>query len=152
MKREFVHFTIAAAALVFGGAAEEMLPRLFGAGVPLLFAFAVYFALRRTRGYALAFAVAAGAAEDALSSLPFATSVGFFVPAAAAFGVFRLPMSAIAVFYPFYQVWLWLWTGVADGGDWWARAVAAVPLALAAMALAAGAVRWAERKGGLDAV
>lgn len=146
-----VHFAIAVAALVFGGAAEELLPRLFGAGLPLLLAATVYFALCRTRGYALAFAVAAGATEDALSALPFATSVGFFVPMAAAFAVFRLPMAAVAAFYPFYQLWLWLWTGVADGGVWWARAVAAVPMVLIAQGLTVLIMRWAERQGGLDA-
>ena len=84
MLNKRIQLVIAVLALVFAAAGEELLPPCLGVGFPLLLAAAVAMARRRPSVTAVFFAVAAGAFEDALSSLPPLTSVGFFLFAAIA--------------------------------------------------------------------
>ena len=70
MKSDFVQFVIALLVLAFGGAVEELAPKVLGVGVPVLLIASVFFATRRTPFVALLFALAAGAVEDSLSGLP----------------------------------------------------------------------------------
>ena len=79
MKKDFVHLVYMLIVLVVAGAMEELVPKIFNVGLPVLLSAAAYSALRRTPVEALLFALAAGGMEDSLSSLPFATSIGFFV-------------------------------------------------------------------------
>ena len=104
-------------ALVFGASAEEMLPKVMGVGFPFLLALVGTFAGRRgtPAGVAL-FALAAGAAEDALSSLPPMTSASAFLVLAVFVRRSGLPELAAVFAYPCYQVWLEIWTGGLGGG------------------------------------
>ena len=77
-----VQFVLAVLVLVSGAAFEEMLPRAFGVGVPVLLAAVLSLSARQVGPFALAFAVVAGAVEDALSALPPMTSVSYFLAAA----------------------------------------------------------------------
>ena len=85
MKTEVVQFVFAALVLVFGGAAEELLPKVLGVGFPVLLSATLLVSARASAPAALLFALAAGALEDALCGLPAATGIGFFTLAALAF-------------------------------------------------------------------
>ena len=82
MKSDFAKIVYCAAILAAGCAAEELLPKFLGAGFPVLLAATVFLSARSGIFAAVAFAIAAGAAEDAVSSLPVATSACFFTLAA----------------------------------------------------------------------
>ena len=83
MKTDFIKLVLALIVLVIGGAAEEILPKVAGVGWPVLMASSLFFAMRRGVPEMVMFAIAAGAFEDALCSLPAATSSSFFLAAAA---------------------------------------------------------------------
>ena len=111
-------------ALVLGAGAEELLPRVWGVGAPLLLTLAVVTAPRLGLVTAGLVAVAAGAVEDAVSALAPLTSVSFFLLAAAVVrrtGVTR-PVALLA--YPCYQLWLSVWT---PGLNVFTRALVALP-------------------------
>ena len=84
MRTEAVQFVFALLALAFGSAAECLLPKALGVGFPALLAATAFFAPRRGVLPAVCFALVAGAAEDALSGLPFTVSAAFFTMTAAA--------------------------------------------------------------------
>ena len=140
----------AALVLVFGGAAEELLPKVLGVGFPVLLAAALFLSARRSLPSALLFAVAAGALEDALCGLPAVTSIGFFTLAALAC---RLPWTSwtgAALAFPLYQAWLWLWLPALNGSIF-NRLLLAFPFG-AVTAVATGFVLvWLERKAVIDA-
>ena len=149
MKSDVVQLVLALLALVTGAALEELLPKALGVGFPLLLAAAVYAGARRRAAFALAFAAAAGAAEDALSALPLATSVSFFPLAAVAAMRLGRAVPVALVAYPCYQLWLWVW--LADlNGSVFLRVLASVPvMALTAWAAFAALAR-AERGAAAD--
>ena len=97
MKKDLVQLVYSIFVLVVSCAAEELLPPVFGVGVPVLLSASVYFALNRTPVVGLLFALAAGAAEDSLSSLPLAASLSCFVVACALLRGLKLHF-ALAVF------------------------------------------------------
>lgn len=116
VKSELARLAFVVLSVVICGAAEEMLPKIAGVGLPLLFAFAVYCGtkFRLVEGF---FAVlTAGAMEEALCSLPFATSIVFFVMAAAIARWYLSSIVMMSVMYAVYQLWLCGWTGCLDGG------------------------------------
>ena len=134
--------------LCLGASAEELLPKLLGVGFPVLLASVQVVAVRRPIAAAMLFAIAAGGAEDALSSLPPMTSVSFFLLAMAFARRTGLPCAAALLTYPAYQVWLSAWTGGVGGGVF-GRILMALPVG-AATAFAAGWVlRTAERRAAL---
>ena len=136
--------------LVFGGAAEELLPRFLGVGFPVLLAASQWFAVRRCGAIQpLLFALAAGAMEDALSSLPAMTGSGFFVLWAAAVRWVRLPRGAMLLAYPIFQVWLYLWVAGLQGGIF-NRLLLALPLGLATEFAAGAALVWVAGKAAID--
>lgn len=146
MKRNAVELAVALLALVAGGAAEEILPRAFFAGAPVLMSAAAYFASRRGPLPGILFAVAAGAFEDALGGLPWATSVSFFVALAALIKSFRLHVACAAPAYAAYQVWLWIWLGSSLAGNVFARALAALPVGAATLGATVLVLAWVDRK------
>ena len=150
MKSELVRLSLALIALVLGCAAEELLPKPLGVGFPALFAASAYFAARRSPVEGILFALAAGAAEDALSSLPFATSAVFFAATAALLRGFRLPLAFVPAAWGAYQLWLWIWMGSSLEGSVFSRAVAALPTGAAAMFAAFWILFWADGKGAVD--
>ena len=136
-------------ALVFGGAFEEMLPKFLWVGFPVLLAAVQFFATHAGLKTALLFAVAAGAMEDAVSSLPVMTSASYFLFAAAFTRWAGLPRSAAAVTYPCYQLWLALW--LADmGGSVFTRVLAAFPVGLATAFATDAAMSWVWRKAAVN--
>ena len=99
MKSNVVQLVLALMALVLGGAAEELLPKVAGIGFPVLLAAALFFAVRRGTAEAVVFALAAGALEDALSALPPGTSPVFFLAAIALARRCGFPHSAHIMFF-----------------------------------------------------
>ena len=149
MKAEFVQIALALMALVFGGAAEELLPKVAGVGFPVLMSATVFFAMRRSSLPMVLFAIAAGGMEDALCSLPLMTSVSFFLALAALARWSSFPHGALVMAYPLYQLWLWIWTGGANGGLY-GRALVALPFGLATALATWAALSWTERRAAVD--
>ena len=150
MKRDWVRLALGAMALVVSCAAEELFPKTLGVGFPALLAATAYFAARRPAAEAVLFALVAGASEDSLSSLPFATSAAFFAAAALLLGRSRLPIAFAPVAYAAYQLWLWMWMGSSLDGSVFARVLAALPVGAAAAAAAVCVLSWADGKGAVD--
>ena len=150
MKTEIVKFVFAALVLVFGGAAEELLPKVLGVGFPVLLSATLLVSARASASAALLFALAAGALEDALCGLPVATGIGFFTLAAIACRAPVLQLPALGLGYPLFQAWLWLWLPALKGSVF-IRILLSLPLG-ALTAVATGLVLgWLERKAVLDA-
>ena len=149
MKNAAVHFAIALTALVACGAAEELAPKWGGTGFPALLASAAYFASKRRAAPALLYALAAGAAEDALSSLPAATSASVFAAAALCVRASRVNPILWFPLWCVFQGWLWIWLGGA-AGNVFTRMLAAIPLSLATFAATAYALAWLDGKAGAN--
>ena len=147
MKTEIVQIVSAALVLVFGGAAEELLPKVLGVGFPVLLSAALLVSIRRPALPALVFAVAAGALEDALCGLPAATGVGFFTLAAVACRVPILQLRALGLGYPLFQAWLWL---PALNGSVFTRLLLSLPIGALTAGATGLALAWLERKAVLD--
>ena len=144
-----VQFVLAVLVLVSGAALEEMLPRVFGVGVPVLLMSALFLAARQAGSSALAFAVVAGAVEDALSSLPPATSASYFLALALLVRRFGSAWFVPALAYAGYQVWLSVWV-VSIGGDVFRRILLACPVGLMAAFAVGWALAWLYRKAAAD--
>lgn len=149
VKNDLVHFVIALFAIVACCAAEELLPKVSGVGVPLLMAASAYMAMRRRVLHAVLFTVAAGAAEDALCALPPATSSSFFLAVAVLARWSEFPRGALVLAYPLYQAWLKLWTAGAHGSVY-LRSLAAVPAGILAALAIWPAMAWTERRAAAD--
>ena len=149
MKSNIVQIAIALWTIVFASAFEEMLPKIAGVGFPLLMMSSVYFASKREMGRFFAFAVVAGAAEDAICSLPFATSIAFFVMIAAFIAVTGMVASCCFFAYPLYQIWLGMWLPDMNGAIF-NRFLLSIPVG----ALTAGAawlvLGWIDKRGAVD--
>ena len=149
MKTDFIKLVLAVIALVVGGAAEEILPKIAGVGWPVLMASSVFFAMRRGVPEMVMFAIAAGAFEDALCALPAATSSSFFLAAAALARWSEFPRGALVMTYPLYQWSLWAWTGGTAGGVF-NRALVALPFGLATAIAVWAVLAWIERRAAVD--
>ena len=144
-----VQFVLAVLVLVSGAALEEMLPRVFGTGVPVLLAAVLFLSARQAGPSALAFAVVAGAVEDALSALPPMTSVSYFLAAALLLHRFGSAWFVPAVAYAGYQVWLSVWV-VRIGGDIFNRVLLACPVGMVTAFAVHVALAWLFRKAAVD--
>ena len=144
-----VQFVLAVLVLVSGAALEEMLPRVFGTGVPVLLAAVLFLSARQAGPSALAFAVVAGAVEDALSALPPMTSVSYFLAAALLLRRFGSAWFVPAVAYAGYQVWLSVWV-VRIGGDIFNRVLLACPVGMVTAFAVHVALAWLYRKAAAD--
>ena len=147
-KAEWVEFAIAAGALALGAAAEEMLPKFSGVGFPLLMMACVYFATRRGIWPMFMFAAAAGAAEDSLCGLPFATSIAFFAMAAAFVRTMDSEWVAFALF-PLYQLWVRMWCEGLHGGVF-SRFLVSIPVGVVTAFAVRQILGWLDRKGAVD--
>ena len=148
MRNSLPELVFALVVLCLAASGEEILPKFFGAGIPLLLAAAQVTAVRRPVAAAVVFAIAAGAIEDSLSSLPAMTSVSFFLMAAAFARRAEMPVAAALLTYPAYQVWLSAWTGGLSGGVFM-RILVAVPLGAATSFAAWWALLCIERRAAL---
>ena len=144
-----VQFVLYVLVLVSGAALEEILPRVFGVGVPVLLMSVAFLAVRRAGPSALAFAVVAGAVEDALSALPPMTSVSYFLAAALLLRRLGSAWFVPAVAYAGYQVWLSVWV-ISIGGDVFKRVLLACPVGLATAFAVEAALAWLCRKAAAD--
>jgi len=149
VRSDFLQLVFYAIALVVGGAFEEFLPKWCGVGFPVLMALAVSVAARKPAVVTVLVALAAGAFEDALSSLPTMTSPCFFLLAALLVWRTRLAKTVLVAAYPLYQLWLKLIVP-SLAGSLGVRILTAIPIA----ALLAFAVlplfAWLERKAAVD--
>ena len=150
MRNSTLHLVYAVLALVLGAAAEELLPKPAGVGFPVLLAAVQFMAVRRVPVAMALFAIAAGAAEDAVSSLPLMTSVSYFLPVAVATRWAELPCGLMALSYPLYQFWLRLW-GVGLADNVFDRLLVSVPVGLVTAFAVAAVLSWTERRVSLDA-
>lgn len=149
MNKDLPHLAIGLLALVFGGAAEELLPKIAGVGFPFLLMASIYMAANRAPWPMFLFAAAAGALEDGLSSLPFAASIAFFSLVAAFLYWTDLVRCTFAFAFPAYQLWLRMWTGGLDGGVF-ARLLLSIPVGAATAAATWQILQWLDRKGAVD--
>ena len=105
MKNDIVRFVFILGVLVCAGAAEVMLPDIGGVGFPLLLTVALLAAEVWSSRFWVLTALAAGALEDALCSLPFAASISFFLTAAFAARLSSAPGAVTVLAYPLFQLW-----------------------------------------------
>ena len=144
-----VQFVLAVLVLVLGAAFEELLPKFLGVGIPVLLAAVLFFASRRSGSASLAFAVAAGALEDALSSLPPMTSVSYFLAMAVVVRRFGCLWPCRILAYPCYQVWLAVWV-VGIGGGVFERVLLACPVGVATVLAGHAVLGGLCRKAAVD--
>ena len=144
-----VQFVLYVLVLVSGAAFEELLPRVFGVGVPVLLMSALVLSIRRTGPSALAFTVVAGAVEDVLSALPPMTSVSYFLAVALLLRRLGSPWFVPAAAYAGYQVWLSVWV-TSIGGDVFKRVLLACPVGLVTAFAVEVALAWICRKAAAD--
>ena len=149
MKNNAVRLVLAVVTLVLGAAGEELLPKTLGVGFPLLLCAVVYFAVRFPTSFAILVALGAGASEDAVSGLPFFTSVSYFLLVAAAARLTQLPYLIAPVAFPLYQVWLCLWT-LTLSGSIFTRILLSFPVGILTMAGVAAVLGHVERKAAVD--
>ena len=149
MRNELVQMAIALGALVFGGAAEELLPKFRGVGFPVLLMASIFIASRRGPRQMFMFAAAAGAFEDALSSLPYAASMTFFCMAAVFVKTMEAERSAYVFAYPLYELWLRVWSADLAGGVF-GRFLVSIPVGLATALAVSAALRSIDRRGAVD--
>ena len=149
MVSELTRLAAVVLVLVLGASAEELLPKCAGVGFPVLLAAVFPMALRCTRAEGLAFAVAAGAMEEALSSLPPMSGVSFFLAVALLSRHCGFPGLLAGVVYPAYQIWLSVWFVSIGGRVFW-RLLLAIPIGLATALAVNAAVNWLCRKAAFD--
>ena len=150
MKRDAVEIVAATLAIVLCAACEEMLPKFLGAGAPFLLMAAIFWAARRSSMSAIIFAIAAGAAEDAISALPFAASITFFALLAAFVLKTSFVWSVFALAYPAYQLWLGMWCGQPADGIF-SRFLVSLPVGMLTAGAVFATLSWMERKGAMNA-
>ena len=145
MKNDLIKLLLSMLSIVLLAALEEMLPKVLGVGFPLLLALTVLIAPRSTITSALLIAVASGAFEDSLSSLPFATSMIFFALAAIISRKALFPYGVLFMAYPMYQLWLTLWVP-SIGGAIFGRIMNAGIIGFFAMLIIERLLIWLERR------
>lgn len=137
-------------ALVFSAALEELLPHLSGVGFPLLLGLVIFTAREWTVSSWVLIAITAGAMEDALSSLPFALAVSFFLLIAFAVHKFRSVLPGIIFGYPLFQFWVASWLPFPNGG-FFNRMLISIPVGVLTLGLMALLLGKLQRKAGIDA-
>jgi len=146
----FRQFVFGFVLLVLGAGAEEILPKFLGVGFPFLLT--TVQALAAGRGNVpvlIALAMAAGALEDALSSLPFLASVSYFILVVLTVRNVGLPRLLTVLTYPCFQLWLALWTS-GSGVGIFSRLLVSLPLGVLTAVVVGRVHDWARRKGAVD--
>ena len=135
--------------LVLGAGVETLMPKFLGVGFPVLMSAVQFAAVRRPVATVVLFALAAGAMEDALSSLPAATSASYFLGLAALVRWSGMPRAAALFSYPVYQLWVFIWTG-SSGGGVFGHVLLALPVGIATALAVELVLGWAGRKAAVD--
>ena len=151
VKNSFQYLAFSLLVIVVGAAAEELLPKFFGVGFPVLLAAAAFTALRRPAVVAALFAVAAGGTSDALSSLPPMTGAGFLLLLVLLVQALPFPWLLAFLVYPVYQVWLAVWSS-AIGGEIYMRVLLSIPVGAVTALVVSAVLAWCERKAAVDDV
>lgn len=151
MRNSLLQLVFGLLLLVLGAGAEDLLPRVFGVGFPVLLVLAQLVARRGAPLAFSVFAIAAGAMADALGALPPAASASFFLASAWLVNRLGFARAAAALTYPVYLVWLAVWTGACDGGIF-ARLLVSVPVGFATAGVVGVVYAWAERRAAFDEV
>jgi hypothetical protein len=146
---ELAQLTLSVLVLVIGTGLEELLPKCFGVGVPILLCTVMVFASRRSASRAALFAIAAGAMEDAVSSLPAMTSISYFLIVASLARWSGLPRCMAMFAFCGYQAWLGVWVGNLHGGML-GRMLFSLPVGLVTVVATDLILSWAERKAAVD--
>ena len=150
MKDNLLQLAFWSIVLLFGAALEELLPKFFGVGFPVLLVAVQLAAFGRLPiSLAVVLAVAAGALEDALSGLPAMTTASYLVLVVALVRNFGFPCAAAALTYPCYQLWLSIWEGGLGGGIY-VRLLLSLPVGLLTAAAVGIAVTWLNGKAAID--
>ena len=149
MKSEAARLVLIAMVLAFAGALEELSPKIAGVGFPLLLPFTLIVAARWSFPMWAVTAIAAGATEDALASLPPAASATFFLAAAALvhWSAVRHPLYVLA--YPAYLLWLCVWGGNL-AGNLFGRILIGFPVGALSVAIVARLAGFIAREAGID--
>lgn len=148
VKDKLHHLVFGLLVLVLGCAAEELLPAFCGVGIPVLLSATQFQAMRRPIPAAILFAVAAGAMEESVSALPFFTGAGFFLLMVGLIRLVGLSRSVAFFIYPLYQLWLAVWAAT-PGGDFYLRALVAVPIGIVTMFAVPVLLDYLARKAAL---
>jgi hypothetical protein len=149
VKNNFTLMVLALLAIVFGCAAEEMLPKIIGVGFPVLMSAVIVSSPRRDWFSIVVFAIAAGGAEDAISSLPMMTSPVYFLAIAFLRRRWDLSSGLCALFYPIYQIWLIIWPSGAEGPHF-LKVLTALPVGVATIWAMEHFAKWIERKAAVN--
>ena len=149
MANSVIVLVLSVLSLVLGAGAETLLPKVLGVGFPVLLASVQFVAMRRPAATAVLFALAAGAMEDSLSSLPALTSASYFLALAVLVRWSKMPYAAALFAYPVYQMWLFVWTGRSGGGVF-GHILLALPLGVVTTLAAEMVLGWAERRAAVD--
>ena len=147
--RDVVQIALTALVVVLGASAEELLPKACGVGFPILLAAVPAMAERCTKTEGMAFAVLAGAMEEALSFVPPMAGVSFFLGVAALARHCGSRGALMVLAYPVYQIWLSVWF-VSIGGGVFVRLLLAFPMGCLTMVLVRLAVSWLCGKAAVD--
>ena len=143
-----LQFVFSLLILCIGAAVEEMMPKIFCVGFPVLLAALVAFAPKQALVPAVLFAISAGAVEDSLSSLPLMTSISFFLIVVLVLRRFELPYVAPVIAYPAYQIWIAAWVG-GVGASVFLRFLIAIPVGIATVSFVGWLVGIAERSAAI---
>jgi hypothetical protein len=146
---ELAQLALSLLVLVLGAGLEEILPKFFGVGFPVLLCAVMFFASHSSIWRAVVFAVAAGGVEDAISSLPAMTSVSYFLAVSLLSRWSGLPRSMAVFAYCGYQAWLWAWVGGLHGGVF-SRFLMSLPVGAVTAVLTGIVLSWAEGKAAID--
>lgn len=138
-------------AIIVAAALEEMFPKVLSVGFPFLLGATVFYAVRAPSALCVLFALAAGGAEDSLSSLPFLTGPSFFVLIAALVRITQLPYVVAPLAFPVFQLWLFIWVPDLDGSVF-LRGLLALPLGAVAIGAVAYILDRLERRAAADEV
>lgn len=149
MKNDLVQFAAFLLVLIVGAAAEELLPHFLGVGFPCLLAALLVLAPRLKPVNLIVFALAAGAMEDALAVLPPATSVSFFLAAAAVGRASLFPRATAVLAYSAYQLWISVWVRSPEG-SLALRMLLAVPIGLLTLTAVEALLKALGRRAAIE--
>ncbi len=149
MKNRHIHLILAMIALIVGSALEEILPKTFGVGFPILLSLAQFMAARRSALMMFLFTFAAGAMEDAISALPPLTSISYFLLVAILSRWTSIPRIAMIFTYPFYHLWLTIWVSDIQGNVF-SRMLIAVPWGVITAYVVTMIIMFIEEKVAID--
>ena len=149
MRNSLLQFLFWLLVLIVGAGLEDLLPKVLGVGFPILLVAAQVAGREELPTAAtVVVALAAGALEDALSSLPMMASASYFLLVVAFVRGFGFSRAATALTYPGYQLWLSLWMSGLGGGIF-GRLLLSVPVGLLTAYAVGATIAWLGGKAAI---